>query len=178
MILKENEFANVCVRGLVIEQNHLVVTEWTDREEQFLIGGRVEFGEPLAEVAVREVYEETGVETRIKRLLYFNENIFTFHDGRKFHEYGWYFLMESPVEICPNGRSFPNPDSPYLIIRRLPITPHGMRNLWPRFLATYLPQDLADGFQACPRALFSDEKNVLTDYSHILMGSNLIGFDG
>lgn len=170
MILKENQYANVCVRGLIIEQDELVITEWTNRGEGFLIGGRIEYGEPLAEALVREIEEETHIQAEIVKLIYFSENIFTFHDGRQFHEYGWYFLVKTEQEICPNGCVLANPDDPKLQIRRVPLTAEGLSTVWPRFLRNYLPKDYGNNFADCPRALHSDPADQLTDYTHVIFG--------
>jgi hypothetical protein len=48
MILKENQRVNAVVRGLIFNDDHLLVTQWRDDGVAFPIGGRVEFGEPLA----------------------------------------------------------------------------------------------------------------------------------
>lgn len=170
MILKENQVANVCVRGIVIEDDHLVITEWKSRGNGFLIGGRIEYGEALAEAVGREIEEETGVKATIERLLYFSENIFTFHDGREFHEYGWYFLVNAEREICPDNLVFDNPDDPDLIIKRVPITAEGLATVFPHFIKDYLPADYANNFANCPRALHSDVENHVTDYSETIFG--------
>lgn len=170
MILGENQYVNVCVRGVIIEQEALVITEWTNRVEGFLIGGRIEFGEPLAEALAREIEEETGVQAEIGRLLYFSENVYVYHDGRQFHEYGWYFLAKATQEICPHNRIFANPDSPYLQIRRVPLTAEGLAAVWPRFLREYLPADYANDFANCPRALHSSVEEKLTDYTRAIFG--------
>lgn len=165
MILSENQFVNVCVRALIFEQNQLVMTETNHNPSGFLIGGRVDFGEPLISALEREVEEETGQKPEVQRLLYFCEQLFVLPDGRYFHEYGWYFLVHLPQEVCPNNKVIPNPDAADLSIRRVPLTAEGIGHLWPLFLREYLVQDYADGFPGNPRYLYHRLSQPSVDFT-------------
>jgi len=154
MILRDNQRANVVVRGLIFQDDHLLATQWTDGNA-FPIGGRVEFGEPLIETLHREVREETGAEIIAYRLVYFAENIFTGSDGLHYHEYGWYFWVEADRPVCRLDEIIPNPDHPDLTIRYLPLSEEGLSSFWPRFLRHYLPPDWAQRFAGAPRYLYS-----------------------
>lgn len=156
MIKREDQTVNIVVRGVIVEEGELIVTEIVDQSWAFLIGGRVDFGETLMTALHRELREEVDTAVTVEKLLYFHQNIFTHPDGREFHEYGYYFLVHPDKTICPNGGSIPNPDSERLIIRRYPIDSELMENIWPPFLCDYLPKDLADMYQACPRFLYSN----------------------
>lgn len=156
-MLKENQLVNVIVRAIVIEEGELVVTEWRDQSVSFLLGGRVDYGEHLLDSLHREMREEADVAITVSKLAYFSENVFTAGNGREYHEYGYYFLVQPERPICPQG-PIPNPDSSQLIIRRAPLTAVGLANTWPRFLAHYLPQDVANRFAAAPRFLFNRDR--------------------
>ena len=162
MIKGENQYINVVVRAIMIEDGQVVVTEWKSKRWSFLIGGRVDFGESIMNALHREIMEETGATVTVEKLAYFSELVFTRKDGREFHEYGYYFLVKADKVICENGRVFPNPDSESLIIRRADISKEGLSNFWPKFMRDYLPQDYANGFVDCPRFLFSQDEEIGT----------------
>lgn len=155
MILQENQRVNAVVRGLMFQDDHLLVTEWRPSAVSFPIGGRVEFGEPLVEALRREVQEETGAGITAYRLVYFAENLFTTQAGVRYHEYGWYFWVEADRQVCGLGETIPNPDHPDLIIRHLSVDEAGLANFWPSFLRRYLPLDWAQGFARNPRYIHS-----------------------
>lgn len=158
MILDENQMVNVIVRAIIIEEGHLVVTQDIERDHfRILIGGRVDFGEPVVEALKREVWEETGrTVTSIDRLLYFSENVMAWPNGEhpSRHELGWYFLVGLDGEVCPQNIVRPNPDHHRMIVQRIPLTAVGLNGLWPPFLRQQLIQDIDNGFADCPRALF------------------------
>jgi 8-oxo-dGTP pyrophosphatase MutT (NUDIX family) len=58
----------------------------------------VKLHETLEQAAVREVFEETGENFEVDRLVWINEGFFTLsggsYDGRKFHELAFIFLMK------------------------------------------------------------------------------------
>ena len=156
MILHDdNQRVNVVVRGLIFNGDHLLVTQWRGDGVAFLIGGRVEFGEPLVESLRREVREETGAEITAHRLVYFSESLFTTENGIQFHEYGWYFWIKTDHQICRLDEIIPNPDHPDLIIRYLALDDKSLSNFWPRFLPRYLPSDWNEGFAHNPRYIYS-----------------------
>ena len=156
MIKREDQVVNICVRGVIIEDGELIVTEFKDKSWAFFVGGRVDFGESLMTALHREMKEEIDTAVTVEKLLYFHQNVFANSEGREYHEYGYYFLVHSDKTICPNGEIIPNPDSEKLIIRHYPIDSELMENIWPPFLRDYLPQDYAENFQANPRFLYSD----------------------
>jgi ADP-ribose pyrophosphatase YjhB (NUDIX family) len=163
MIKGENQHVNVIVRGLIFEEGELVLTEWKSKKWSFLIGGRIDFGESILTALHREIMEETGANVTVDKLVYFSENIFKHANGKEYHEYGYYFLVQTDRMILPDGIAIPNPDSKDLIIRRAAITPEGLANVWPDFLRDYLPRDYAENFEACPHFLYSrdDEDGVV-----------------
>ena len=169
MILKDNQRVNIVVRGLIFQEDHLLVTQWrTGDEVAFGIGGRVDFGESLLEALKREVLEETGAIATIHKLLYFGENVFTTDRGIQYHEYGWYFLVEPDRPICGLDEIIQNPDHPDLFIRYLEVSETGLEQFWPRFIAHYLPQDFTQGFNQNPRYIYNADQSNAVDKTETL----------
>lgn len=54
---------------LINESNQVLLHRRADNDAWALPGGRMEIGESIEECAVREMFEETGIRTRIKRLV-------------------------------------------------------------------------------------------------------------
>ena len=163
MILEDNQYVNVVVRGLIFNEGHILVTEWKTSGNSFGIGGRVDFGEAVVDSLQREMREEIGVEVTVRKLLYFSENLFRAANGRMAHELGWYFWVEPEGEICALGEILPNPDHPDLIIRWLKMDQEQLDNFWPRTIRHYLLTDFVDNFRNNPRNIHSralDEEDL------------------
>jgi 8-oxo-dGTP pyrophosphatase MutT (NUDIX family) len=70
------------------ERQKILLTRRTDNGRWCLPGGRVEAGESVAETCVREVWEETGLEVRILRLIgvYSSPHrVVEYSDGNRYH---------------------------------------------------------------------------------------------
>ncbi len=64
-----------------------------------LPGGHVELGEDTDAAVLREMHEELDYEVKIKKLLAINQNFFyDQNDYKKFHELGFYYLVEAVDE--------------------------------------------------------------------------------
>ena len=155
MILKENQKVNIVTRAIIIRDNHLLITKWKD-SFSFLIGGRVDFGEPLEKSVLREVFEETKMKGKIKKLIYFNENIFRFKEIDH-HEFGWYYLVEIEDWEVEINDVIQNPDADQLTIQFVPFDRLGEFELYPSFLVDFLPKDAADQFSNAPRHIYSND---------------------
>lgn len=61
--------------GILIENSKILIVKQTLSKKRAwsLPGGRLEAGETLEQAVVRETYEETGIKTQIKKLLYICE---------------------------------------------------------------------------------------------------------
>ncbi len=154
--LKKDQRLQIVVRALILRDGRLLITQWRDGYG-FLIGGRVEHGEPLDQAVLREVQEETGATGRLGRLAYFAENFWE-DQGLAWHEYGWYYLVEVDGEIAAPDAVLPNPDHPDLVIRWLPLTELPESGFYPQFLSRYLLSDVCDGFRAAPRHIVTDQR--------------------
>lgn len=136
------ECVNVCVRAVIVQRGHLLVSRWVGGWA-FLVGGRVEHGEPLLETLHREVAEEVGRRVVRHRLLFSNENFFPDEAGRDYHEFGWFFAVELDRPALEPGEVLPHPDHPDLRLEYIPLAELPRAPLHPAFLTTLLPQLLA-----------------------------------
>ena len=67
-----------------------------------LLGGGVNPGEASADAVVREFREELGIDVRTGRLLWCVENFFR-HDGREWHEIGFFWEVILPADFPHRG---------------------------------------------------------------------------
>ncbi len=80
---------------------YLVSTSDEIRKFYSFAGGHVMLGENTDDAVVREVKEETGLETKIKSLLAIEQLFFKREDGMPFHEICYYYLVETKQKIEP-----------------------------------------------------------------------------
>ena len=85
------------VAGIILHNGRVLCQHAPEETFWFLPGGRAELSESSEESIRREIWEELGVEPRIERLLFINENFFTFQD-ESHHELGLYFLLSLPSD--------------------------------------------------------------------------------
>jgi ADP-ribose pyrophosphatase YjhB (NUDIX family) len=83
------------VGAIIIHDGKILMVKNHDTPFPYTVGGRVKFGESSRETLLREVFEETGVEFEIDRLVFINENFFTTRtDGEICHEIALFYLMK------------------------------------------------------------------------------------
>jgi hypothetical protein len=81
---------------------------------------RTTWPEPSREALAREIQEELGARPRVGRLLWIIESFFAL-DGKRYHEFGLYFLIALPASIPTTGQ-FDAFDPHYrLIMQWLPL---------------------------------------------------------
>lgn len=79
--------------GIIIKNGKVLMVHDEKRKYYYAIGGAVHVGEKTSEAAVREVFEESGLNVEIDRLLFIQENFFEMKDGLH-HEVAFYYLMK------------------------------------------------------------------------------------
>ena len=86
-----------CSAAIFDEQGRIFLTRRTDNGQWCLPGGGMESGESVAEACMREVWEETGLRVRIKRLVgvySHSDQLVVYPDGNKAHIVALHFEAE------------------------------------------------------------------------------------
>ncbi len=94
--------------GAIILQNDKVLLV-NNGLHYYSVGGRVKLHETLEQAIIREVFEETGENFEVDRLIWINEGFFTLtggiYGGKRFHEISFIFLMTPKLDVViSNGR--------------------------------------------------------------------------
>ncbi|KGX91638.1 DNA mismatch repair protein MutT [Pontibacillus halophilus JSM 076056 = DSM 19796] len=84
--------------AVLIQDNHILVHRVLSDNHWTLPGGRVVMGETGSESLKREMLEELGYTVEVDRLLWFNENFFTYRN-RNYHEIGLYYAVHTEVPL-------------------------------------------------------------------------------
>ncbi|QED46353.1 NUDIX hydrolase [Cytobacillus dafuensis] len=90
----ERAVFNFRVAGIWIVDHHVLLHRNVDDVYWALPGGRVVIGEDTQTSIVREFAEELGAQVTVDRLLWTNENFFTYK-GKEFHELAFYYKISS-----------------------------------------------------------------------------------
>jgi ADP-ribose pyrophosphatase YjhB (NUDIX family) len=91
---KEGKIRLGCSAAIFDENGRVLLTRRTDNGQWCLPGGRMESGESAAEACEREVFEETGLQVRVKRLVgvYSHaDQLVVYRDGNKAHVVALHF---------------------------------------------------------------------------------------
>jgi 8-oxo-dGTP pyrophosphatase MutT (NUDIX family) len=94
---KQGKIRLGCSAAIFDEGGRIFLTRRTDNGQWCLPGGRMEPGESVAEACEREVWEETGLEVRVKRLVgvYSHpDQLVVYPDGNKAHIVALHFEAE------------------------------------------------------------------------------------
>ncbi|MGG5460665.1 NUDIX hydrolase [Clostridium sp. B9] len=107
---------NYRVAGIIIYNDKLLIMRDGKNSHYYLPGGRVKMNENSKEAITREIKEELGIHCKINHLLYVDENFFI-EDGSKvkFHELGFYYLIDIDTSLLPKGESFELKDTDGII---------------------------------------------------------------
>lgn len=87
-IARQGKLRLGCSAAIFDEHGRILLTQRTDNGQWCLPGGGVEAGESVAEACEREVWEETGLSVRVKRLVgvYSHpDQLAVYPDGNKAH---------------------------------------------------------------------------------------------
>ena len=96
-ISKQGKIRLGCSAAIFDEQSRILLTRRADNGQWCLPGGRMESGESAAEACEREVFEETGLSVRVKRLVgvYSQpDQLVIYPDGNKAHIVALHFEAE------------------------------------------------------------------------------------
>jgi ADP-ribose pyrophosphatase YjhB (NUDIX family) len=94
---KEGQIRLGCSAAILDEGRRILLTRRMDNGQWCLPGGRMESGESAAEACEREVFEETGLNVRVKRLVgvYSHpDQLVIYPDGNKAHIVALHFEAE------------------------------------------------------------------------------------
>ena len=106
--------------GVIIANGRKVLMARNPKEKRvyfYSVGGRVKFGETMADAVAREMREETGIACEVDRLAAVHENFFMDDAGTPFHELSMYFTLKpnDALYSIENGhRTDHGPDGEYL----------------------------------------------------------------
>jgi ADP-ribose pyrophosphatase YjhB (NUDIX family) len=94
---KQGKIRLGCSAAILDDQGRILLTRRSDNGQWCLPGGRMESGESAAEACEREVFEETGLQVRVKRLVgvYSHpDQLVVYPDGNKAHIVALHFEAE------------------------------------------------------------------------------------
>lgn len=87
------------VCGIIKVDNKFLISNCDNCEFWSFPGGHVMLGENTDDAVLREVLEETCIETKIKEILATIQLFFKRDDGMPFHEIGFYYLLEPKEKV-------------------------------------------------------------------------------
>ena len=137
----------VDVRGVIFEDNKILLVKETKDGCWTLPGGWVDIGEAPSEACVRETYEESGFKTNAVKLLAVYDRAKHGHPPHLWHIYKLFFRCESlgaPEPLPPNTETeavgfFAEDALPELSIGR--VTPAQIKRLFEHYRNPDLPTD-------------------------------------
>ena len=100
---------HVLSRAVIINQNHILLCKTTDLPLNFyfLPGGHIEHGESAETALLRELVEETGAKSCIKRFLGCLEYSFELGQNSKCHNHEYNFVFEAVAETLTVDNKLP-----------------------------------------------------------------------
>ena len=96
-ISKQGKIRLGCSAAIFDGQRHILLTKRADNGQWCLPGGGMDSGESVAEACKREVWEETGLKVRVKRLVgvySHTDQLAVYFDGTKAHIVALHFEVE------------------------------------------------------------------------------------
>ena len=92
---KEDGSFKLRVCGVILSENKILINNCDNAPFFSYPGGHVELGEDTKTAVIREVLEETNIQTEIVKTLANIQLFFQREDGKPFHEIGFYYLLKS-----------------------------------------------------------------------------------
>lgn len=97
---------NMRVGAIILQKDKVLLVN--NGLHYYSVGGRVKLHETMEQAVIREVFEETGENFEVDRLIWINEGFFTVtggkYDGERFREISFFFLMKPKLGVeIPNG---------------------------------------------------------------------------
>lgn len=90
----EGQCFNFRVAGVLIKDGRVLLHQFEDYDFYAFPGGRAEMFESTEQTIIREMKEELDIDIEIKRLLWVLEDFFI-HEETKYHEIGFYYLVDT-----------------------------------------------------------------------------------
>ncbi|MDU2673064.1 MAG: NUDIX hydrolase [Clostridium sp.] len=106
---RENKWFRYRAAAIIIENGHVLFAGNERESYYYSIGGGVHIGESSEEAVKREVFEETGIEYEVDRLVFIHENFFMGDgslSGKECHEIAFYYLMKPRGTFELNSNSY------------------------------------------------------------------------
>ncbi len=121
--------------GVLVKNNKILVQRDKDGNEFALPGGHIKIGETLEDGLLREYKEETGIDIKIKHMLW-SEECFWECGDRPAHNISFYFLIEEcdGFEIPDVGAFVSHKDNCNVVIGWMNIDQIQNVTIYPEFL--------------------------------------------
>ena len=157
--ISKNKWFRLRACGILINAGKVLMVRNDSDPYYYSVGGAVKHGETIEDAAIREVWEETGVNFEIDRLVFIHENFFLGNrnstiEGLICHELAFYYLMKW---------------EPTSFVREYSLTFDGLREdlVWLNI------NGLANTDQPVYPEFFADELKQLSDKpKHIITNAN------
>lgn len=107
--ISDDRYFQVRAGAVIIEDGCVLLAKNDAADYYYSVGGGVKLLEYTEDAVKREVFEETGIEYQIDRLLFIHENFFVDEavlKGKTFHEISFYYLMKPQGKKEINKESF------------------------------------------------------------------------
>lgn len=121
--------------GIALQNGNILIQREKGGSEYALPGGTVKLGETTEETLIREFKEETGVDITINRLIWTEENFWSYK-GKKQQGVAFYYLIEIPDnnEIPDSGEFISQKDNCNVMLGWVPVENLNNLTVYPEFI--------------------------------------------